>query len=74
MRGPKPAYPIALTAEEAKRLQHLIRAHTTPQTLAAHAFLPLADTIALKNEVSHENLKRIGGKQGFHKLSPVETP
>jgi len=37
MRGPKPAYPIALTAEEAKHLQQLIRAHTTPQTLAVRA-------------------------------------
>src|SRR5437588_11244640 len=37
MRGPKPAYPITLTAEEAKRLQHLVRAHTTPQTLAVRA-------------------------------------
>jgi hypothetical protein len=37
MRGPKPAYPIALTAEEAKRLEHLIQAHTTPQTLAVRA-------------------------------------
>lgn len=37
MRGPKPAYPIALTAEEAKHLQHLIRAHTTPQMLAMRA-------------------------------------
>jgi predicted transcriptional regulator len=37
MRGPKPAYPIQLTAEEAKRLEHLIRAHTTPQTLAVRA-------------------------------------
>ena len=37
MRGPKPAYPIQLTAEEAKRLQHLIRAHSTPQTLAVRA-------------------------------------
>ena len=37
MRGPKPAYPIELTAEEAKQLQHLIRAHTTPQTLAMRA-------------------------------------
>ena len=37
MRGPKPASPIQLTAEEAKRLQHLIRAHTTPQTLAVRA-------------------------------------
>ena len=37
MRGPKPAYPSALTAEEAKHLQQLIRAHTTPQTLAMRA-------------------------------------
>jgi Winged helix-turn helix len=37
MRGPKPAYPIALTTEEAEQLQHLIRAHTTPQTLAVRA-------------------------------------
>jgi putative transposase len=37
MPGPKPAYPIQLTAEEAKRIQQLIRAHTTPQTLAVRA-------------------------------------
>jgi len=37
MRGPKPAYPIELTAEEARHLQHLIRAHTTAQTLAMRA-------------------------------------
>src|SRR5438270_5437905 len=37
MRGPKPAYPIRLTAGEAKRLRQLIRAHTTPQTLAVRA-------------------------------------
>ena len=42
MRGPKPAYPIQLTAEEAKRLQHLIRAHTTPQTLAVRARIILS--------------------------------
>ena len=34
MRGPKPAYPIQLTAEEVQHFQHLIRAHSTPQTLA----------------------------------------
>lgn len=74
MRGPKPAYPIQLTAEEARHLQHLIRAHTTPQTLAARTrFCPWLILLP-SNEVSHENLKRIGGKQGFHKLSPVETP
>ena len=37
MPGPKPAYPIQLTAEEAKHLEQLIRAHTTPQTLAVRA-------------------------------------
>ena len=37
MRGPKPAYPIELTTEETKHLQHLIRAHTTAQTLAMRA-------------------------------------
>ena len=37
MRGPKPTHPITLTAEEAHHLQHLIRAHTTPQTLAVRA-------------------------------------
>ncbi len=37
MRGPKPTHPITLTAEEAKQLQQLIRAHTTPQALAVRA-------------------------------------
>jgi len=37
MRGPKPTHPITLTDEEAKSLQHLIRAHTTPQTVAVRA-------------------------------------
>ena len=37
MRGPKPTYPIELTTEEAKHLQQLIRAHTTPQALAVRA-------------------------------------
>ena|SRR2546425_8107005 len=37
MRGPKPTHPIALTADEAKQLQQLIRAHTTPQALAVRA-------------------------------------
>ena len=37
MRGPKPAYPIQLTAEEVKSLQQLIRAHSTPQTKALRA-------------------------------------
>src|SRR5438270_10024901 len=42
MRGPKPAYPIVLTAEEVKHLQHLIRAHTTPQALAMRARIILS--------------------------------
>jgi hypothetical protein len=37
MRGPKPASPITLTAEEVKQLQQLIRAHSTPQTKALRA-------------------------------------
>ena len=37
MRGPKPTHAIVLAAEEAEHLQHLIRAHTTPQTLAVRA-------------------------------------
>jgi transposase len=41
MRGPKPVYPIELTAEEAKHLQHLIRAHTTPQAQAVRARIVL---------------------------------
>ena len=41
MRGPKPAYPIALTAEETKQLQQLIRTHTTPQALALRARIVL---------------------------------
>jgi FixJ family two-component response regulator len=42
MRGPKRAYPIALTTEEAKQLQHLIRAHNTPQALAVRARIILS--------------------------------
>jgi hypothetical protein len=37
MRGPKPAYPIALTAEEVTQLKLLVQAHTTPQMLAVRA-------------------------------------
>jgi hypothetical protein len=37
MRGPKPASPITLIAEEVKQLQQLIRAHSTPQTKALRA-------------------------------------
>lgn len=37
MRGPKPSYPIELTAAEARQLEQLIRAYTTPQALALRA-------------------------------------
>ena len=37
MRGPKPTHRIELTADEAKHLHHLIRAHTTSQALAMRA-------------------------------------
>ena len=37
MRGPKPSYPITLTETETKDLEHLVRAHTTPQALALRA-------------------------------------
>jgi predicted transcriptional regulator len=37
MRGPKPAYSITLTTQEVEQLEHLIRAHTTPQALAVRA-------------------------------------
>jgi hypothetical protein len=37
MRGPKPSYPITLTDTEAQELEHLVRAHTTPQALALRA-------------------------------------
>jgi hypothetical protein len=37
MRGPKPAYPMTLTAQETEPLEHLMRAHMTPQALAVRA-------------------------------------
>jgi putative transposase len=37
MRGPQPTHPIELTTEEVKSLQQLIRAHSTPQTVAVRA-------------------------------------
>ena len=37
MRGPKPAYPIELTHNQALDLRRLIRAHTTAQTHVARA-------------------------------------
>jgi transposase len=37
MRGPKPAYPIDLKAEEVEQLHHLVRAHTSPQAQPVRA-------------------------------------
>ncbi len=37
MHGPKPSHPIELTVDEAQQLEHLVRAHTTPQALARRA-------------------------------------
>jgi putative transposase len=59
MRGPKPAYPITLTAEEAKRLQHLIRAHRTPQTLAVRARIIL--TANTHPEQSNQQIASVVG-------------
>ena len=42
MRGPKPSYPIELTAEEVEHLQHLVRAHKTPQAQALRAQIILS--------------------------------
>ena len=37
MRGPKPSYPITLTEAEARKLERLVRAHTTSQALVLRA-------------------------------------
>jgi transposase-like protein len=37
MRGPKPAYPIELTAVEGEHLRHLVRAHKSPQAQVVRA-------------------------------------
>ena len=37
MRGPRPAYPIILTAEEVERLHQLVRAHRSPQAQTVRA-------------------------------------
>src|SRR5262245_57189022 len=42
MRGPKPLYPINLSAEQALQLRQLVRAHSTPQTLSLRARIILA--------------------------------
>lgn len=41
MRGPRPAYPIELTAKEVEQLHQLVRAHTSPQAQAVRAQLIL---------------------------------
>jgi hypothetical protein len=41
MRGPKPAYPIELTDDEAADLRRLIRAHTSAQTHIVRAKIVL---------------------------------
>ncbi len=42
MRGPKPLYPIHLSAEHAQTLRQLVRAHTTSQTKSLRARIILA--------------------------------
>ena len=37
MRGPRPAYPIELTAAEVEQLHHLVRAHKSPQAQVVRA-------------------------------------
>jgi transposase len=41
IRGPKPAYPIELTDDEAADLRRLIRAHTSAQTQVVRAKIVL---------------------------------
>ena len=59
MRGPKPAHPIVLTAEEVKQLQQLIRAHNTPQTLAVRARI-----ILTAHEHPEQNNQQIAASVG----------
>jgi len=42
MRGPKPKYPIELTAEEEQELRRLVNARNTPQGKALRARILLA--------------------------------
>ncbi|GAC1647369.1 MAG: hypothetical protein NVS4B12_15070 [Ktedonobacteraceae bacterium] len=37
MRGPRPAYPIELTAVEVEQFRQLVRAHTSPQAQVVRA-------------------------------------
>jgi len=54
MRGPKPSYPIKLTAAESKQLEHLIRASSTPQAQAMRARIIL--TAAHHPEYSNQQI------------------
>ncbi len=40
-RGPKPAYPIALSSDEAEQLRSLVRAHSASQALVLRARIVL---------------------------------
>ncbi len=40
-RGPKPAYPIVLSADEAEHLRRLVRAHSTSQAHSLRARIVL---------------------------------
>jgi hypothetical protein len=42
MRGPKPTHKIELTPDESERLRRLVRAHSTPQTMAVRAHIILS--------------------------------
>src|SRR5260221_14503020 len=59
MRGPKPSYPIELTAAESKRLEHLIRASGTPQAQAMRARIIL--TAAQHPEQSNQQIALASG-------------
>ena len=59
MHGPKPTHPIALTTEEAKHFQQLIRAHTTP-----HALMVRARIIVSANSHPEQNNQQIASAVG----------
>jgi hypothetical protein len=59
MRGPKPSYPIELTAAESKLLKHLIRASRAPQAQAMRARIIL--TAAQHPEHSNQQIASVVG-------------
>jgi hypothetical protein len=59
MHGPKPSYPIALTADETQQLEHLVRAHTTEQSLALRARIILIANA--HPEQSNQQIARASG-------------